>query len=70
MIGREFQNKGYGTQAIRMVLDEMKARFGCKEVYLTTDPANAGGKHIYEKIGFRSEHKMIDGEELFKIVFD
>ncbi len=70
MIDRKFQNKGYGTQAIRMVLDEIKSRFGCKEVYLSTDPENARGRYVYEKAGFRSEHKMLDDEELFKIVFD
>ena len=70
MIDTRYQNKGYGTQAIRLVLDEMKTRFGCKEVYLSTDPANERGKHVYEKTGFRSEHRMLDDEELFKIVLD
>ena len=70
MIDREHQNKGYGTQAIRMILEEMKARFGCGEVYLSTDPENARGKHVYEKVGFRSEHRMVDDEELFKIILD
>ena len=70
MIDRRFQNRGCGTQAIKMVLQEMKACFGCKEVYLSTDPENARGKHVYEKIGFRSERRMVDDEELFKIVFD
>ena len=70
MIDRQHQNKGYGTQAIRMILDEMRSRFGCKEVYLSTDPENAVGRHVYEKIGFRSEHRMLDDEELFKIVLD
>ena len=69
MIDRKFQNKGYGTQAIKMILDEMKARFGCKEVYLSTEPENERGKHVYEKVGFRSEHEMVDDEELFKYVF-
>lgn len=68
MIDRKMQNKGYGTQAIQLILDEMKARFGCKEVYLSTEPENVRGKHVYEKVGFRSEHKMLDDEELFKIV--
>ena len=70
MIKREVQNKGYGTQAIQLILDEMKARFGCKEVYLSTDPENVRGKHVYEKVGFRSEHKMLDDEELFKITLE
>ena len=70
MIDRTMQNKGYGTQAIQLILEEMKARFGCKEVYLSTDPENVRGKHVYEKVGFRSEHKMLDNEELFKITLE
>ena len=70
MIDYHYQNKGYGTEAIKMILDEMKSRFGCKEVYLSTDPENIVGKHVYEKVGFRSENKMIDDEELFKIVLE
>ena len=70
MIDWEVQNRGYGTQAIRLILGEMKERFGCKEVYLSTDPENARGRHVYEKIGFRSEHRMVDDEELFRIVLE
>ena len=70
MINRTMQNKGYGTQAILLILEEMKSRFGCKEVYLSTDPENVRGKHVYEKVGFRSEHKMLDDEELFKITLE
>ena len=70
MIDRKYQNQGYGTQAIKMILKEMKERFGCKEVYLSTDPENAVGKHVYEKVGFRSENRMLDDEELFKIVLE
>ena len=70
MIDFHYQNKGYGTLAILLILEEMKARFGCKEVYLSTDPENVRGKHVYEKVGFRSEHKMLDDEELFKITLE
>lgn len=69
MIDRKHQKKGYGTQAIKLVLDEMKMIDGCKEVYLSTDPQNVVGKHIYEKIGFIPENRMIEGEELYKYVF-
>ena len=70
MIDRRFQNKGFGTQALRLILEEMKSRFGCREVYLSTGPENALGRHVYEKAGFRSEHRMLDDEELFKIVLE
>ena len=69
IIDRKYQNKGFGTQAIGMILEEMKARFGCDEVYLSTDPENERGRHVYEKVGFRSEQEMVDDEELFKYVF-
>ena len=69
MIAREHQGKGYGTQAIKLVLEELRAIDGCEEVYLSTDPENIVGKHVYEKIGFKSENKMLDDEELYKYVF-
>ena len=69
MIDRKHQGRGYGTQAIKLVLEEMKTIDGCKEVYLLTDPKNIIGKHVYEKIGFISENRMMDGEELYKYVF-
>ena len=46
MIDCHYQNKGYGTRAIKTILDEMKSRYGCREVYLSTDPENTVGKHI------------------------
>ena len=33
-------------------------------------PDNVRAKHVYEKCGFRSEHRMLDDEELYKIVLD
>lgn len=33
------------------------------------DPDHLRGKHVYEKAGFRSEHEMLDDEELYKYVF-
>ena len=69
MIDRKHQGKGYGSQAIQLVLKEMKTIDGCTEVYLSTDPENVVGKHVYEKIGFVSENKMLDDEELYKYIF-
>lgn len=48
-----------------MVLEEMKRIEDCKEIYLSTDPENIKGKHIYEKIGFVNTDKKIDEEELY-----
>ena len=73
MIDYPYQNKGYGTQAIRMILEEMQNRFGCNEIYLSTDPENAVGIHVYEKLGFKPEdgpHDEDDDEQWFKLELD
>lgn len=68
MIDKKHQGHGFGSQAIKLVLEEMKAIEECKEILLSTDPNNLIGKHIYEKAGFVSENKKIDDEDLYKLV--
>jgi diamine N-acetyltransferase len=69
MIGKRYQGKGYGTQAIKMVLSEMRQTINRNEVYLSTSPKNVKGKDIYEKIGFVNTGKIVDGEELYCFTF-
>lgn len=52
MIDRHYQGMGYGKKALNVIISEMLQRFGCKEIYLSTDPNNCRGKHIYEQAGF------------------
>lgn len=47
------------------IVDEMKKQFKCNEIYLSTDPENAKGKHIYEQCGFVSTDELCNGEELY-----
>ncbi|WP_246188176.1 GNAT family N-acetyltransferase [Paenibacillus tengchongensis] len=65
MIDRKFQGRGYGKQALALIIDEMVKHFGCKEICLSTDPANAKGKHIYESLGFTSTGQLQDDEEVY-----
>lgn len=48
-----------------MIIEIMKKQFDCTEIYLSTAPENLRGKHIYEKIGFKSTGKCTEGEELY-----
>lgn len=36
---------------------------------LSIDPENVRGKHVYEKAGFRPEHRMLNDEKLYKYIF-
>ena len=69
MIDIRSQGRGYGKQALSLVLDEMKKLDGCDAVYLSIEPENERARHIYEKAGFVCLDMEISGEQLFKLTF-
>lgn len=52
MIDERFQNRGYGTAALKLILAQLKAeaRFDHVEVCVKKD--HAAALHVYEKTGF------------------
>ena len=66
----EHQNKGYGTQAIKQIIQ--MARESNKYDYMLIDciPENTIAKHLYEKLGFKATGKIVnDGEIELKLSF-
>lgn len=65
----EYQNKGYGTEAIRQII-EMAKKSG-KYDYMIIDhaPENKIAKHVYEKLGFRPTGEISNGEVVLRINF-
>ena len=47
------QRRGYGTAAMRLVLEHARARPGCNRVTLSHVPSNAAVARLYERFGFR-----------------
>ena len=47
------QDKGYGTEAVRAMVDYGMDRLGLRRVFLKVFPDNARAIHVYEKCGFR-----------------
>lgn len=52
MIDRHHQNKGYGTEALRLILEmlETEGKYNCVEVCVNKEDRAA--LHVYEKAGF------------------
>lgn len=68
MIDETSQGKGYGRCALQLLLQEMKARYSCEAIYLSTSPANRKGRHLYESVGFvRTGETCGEGEDLEEI---
>ena len=60
-------SRGYGSDAVRLVLRYAFAELGLNRVELTTDEQNARAIRCYEKCGFVREgllrqHRLIDGQ--------
>ena len=61
MIDKSEQGKGYGQAALREIIKYFRDN-GADRLYLSTEPENERGLHIYHKAGFR-ETGVISGDE-------
>ncbi|MCH5192292.1 MAG: GNAT family N-acetyltransferase [Oscillospiraceae bacterium] len=64
MFPTEYQNKGYGTQAIKQIIQ--MARDSKKYDYILIDcvPENKIAKHVYEKLGFKPTGEIVNNGEI------
>lgn len=70
MIDRKHQRKGYGKQALRLVIDELRQKSDCNEIYLSTDPNNHRAINLYESFGFENTGEEIDDEILYSLTIN
>ena len=61
MIDRRYQDKGCGQAALDAIIRYFKDN-GADRLYLSTEPENKRGLHVYHKAGFRETGVISDGE--------
>ena len=69
MIGKEFQNRGYGKQAVEKALAYIRT-FPCgkaKYCWLSYEPENAAARHICASFGFKETGDK-GGEEIIAVL--
>jgi RimJ/RimL family protein N-acetyltransferase len=54
-LGREYMGRGYGTDAMRLIVSYGFRELGLHRIELTVAPFNAAGVRAYEKAGFVQE---------------
>jgi diamine N-acetyltransferase len=64
MIAEGHRGKGYARAAMRLILDEARAR-GFSRVGLSTSPGNVKAIRLYESLGFRATGEVDDNEEIY-----
>lgn len=64
MIDQRYQNKGYGKQAIHIILDYMRSHPSLKAEYcwLSYEKENTIAQSLYKSLGFIENGEVCDGE--------
>jgi RimJ/RimL family protein N-acetyltransferase len=55
---KEAWNKGYGTEAMQLMVNHGFADFNLNRIYLRVFEINPRGIHCYEKVGFQHEGRQ------------
>ena len=69
-LGREYINRGYGTDAMRVIVDCGFREMGLHRIQLGVTPFNPAGIRAYEKGGFRALRRVPtpDGDALLMLI--
>lgn len=62
MIDARYQGRGYGQQAIALLVDHVKTRPGATNLLVSCVPGEGSPCPFYEKLGFVDTGKVDDGE--------
>lgn len=64
-----YQQRGYGTEAVRLILQKMKADGVFRKVVLCYVDGDEPAKKLYEKFGFRHTGEVEEDEIVMELVF-
>jgi diamine N-acetyltransferase len=67
MIAGPHQGKGFGRQAIDLLLDYVRTRPGAKALLTSFVPDARGPGKFYQRLGFRPTGKILEGETVVRL---
>ena len=67
MIDKSEQGKGYGQSALAEIIKYFRDN-GADQLWLSTEPENECGVHVYHKAGFKETGDIDDGEAVFALM--
>jgi len=68
MIAEPYQGRGYGHQAIRLLLEYVKTRPGARELLVSCGEGEGNPKAFYLKQGFVPTGEVIDDETVLRMI--
>jgi len=70
LIDKEYQNKGYGKEALKQGIQYLQNTFQAKEIYTGVSIGNEQAKHVYKSLGFVETGLVEDGMEELRYLFE
>jgi diamine N-acetyltransferase len=67
MIDAKHQGRGYGTAALRVLIDLMVERHECGQIFLDYSPGNDVAERLYSRIGFTPTGESEGGEIMARL---
>jgi RimJ/RimL family protein N-acetyltransferase len=59
-LARDWQGRGYGTEAVAALLDHLFGSLGLHRVFAVTDVENAASAALLERVGMRREGHLVE----------
>ncbi|MDO7905222.1 GNAT family N-acetyltransferase [Paenibacillus sp. JX-17] len=69
MIDAKYQSHGYGKAAMDMLIDRIKKDTQHQVIYISFEPDNVWAKQLYEKLGFKEDGRVVDGEVVYRLEY-
>ena len=67
MIDKRYQRRGYGREAMRMLIERIQADEEHRVIYISFEPENIAAKALYESLGFVPDGRIEYGEVVYKL---
>lgn len=67
MVDQKHQKKGYGSEAVKKILEIAKEKHNISEFYTSADPQNKVAIKMYESLGFKKTGEIVWDEAVLKI---
>ncbi|UCH32469.1 MAG: GNAT family N-acetyltransferase [Candidatus Bathyarchaeota archaeon] len=67
MIDAKHQGKGYGKAGLKKMIECVRAKFSCAEIYLDVEPENEVATNLYKTAGFKITDKKHGKSPIYKL---
>ena len=68
MIDQRYQSRGYGREALRLTVAEIRNAQPTRNVVcLSVEPENTNARNLYERFGFMPDGRIVEGEIVYRL---